>query len=233
MCYFGFKVCLTWRLKIFVSLELGMSAFRCADQNYLLWYMNWGLFDFMSVCILGCMITSVSQPPCLPCLQWDRVCPNDPVLLPIPPSTDAVETEPIPKAPEPTPRVPPQPNVSSMDVIQITLDNIRRGICRYLIFWTNVRPWALDNSALQVSEAYYSFALYGSPVVIGARAAKLLPEKMFFCLHSQSHWSHMDALKSDQALLVPTGVFICCASSGPSAASRTDPALLDAAAWRS
>lgn len=60
------------------------------------------------------MTTSVCQHPSL-LYPWDRVLPSDPAPPPTPLGTDAAETEPIPKAPEPTPLVHPQPSVSNMN----------------------------------------------------------------------------------------------------------------------
>lgn len=70
-------------------------------------------FKMISTEFLGSMTTSVCRHPCLLC-PWDPVWPSDPVPPPTPPGTDAVETEPTPKAPEPTP-LQPQPSVSNMN----------------------------------------------------------------------------------------------------------------------
>lgn len=67
----------------------------------------------LSIDIPGFTTTSVCQLPCL-LYPWDPVWPSDPVLLPTLPGTDAVETEPTTKAPEPTPPVQAQQNVSSV-----------------------------------------------------------------------------------------------------------------------
>ena len=76
----------------------------------------------MSNDFLGCTTTSVCRHPCLLC-PWDPVWPSDPAPPPTPPSTDAAETEPTPKAPEPTPLVQPQPSVSNMNGLQFKFDS--------------------------------------------------------------------------------------------------------------
>lgn len=67
------------------------------------------------------MTTSVCQLPFLP-YPWDPVLPSDPVPPPTPLGTDAAETEPTPKAPEPTLLVQPQPSVSNMNGMSLRFD---------------------------------------------------------------------------------------------------------------
>lgn len=86
---------------------------------------------------LGCTTTNVCQLPFL-LYPLDPVWPSDPVPPPTPLDTDAVETEPTPKAPEPTPVVQPQQSVSNMNEPQICT------ICLQL----RRRKWVLLNQNL-------------------------------------------------------------------------------------
>lgn len=71
-------------------------------------------FKILSAELLGRMTTNVCRPRCRLCPS-DPVWPSDPVPPPTPLGTNAVETEPTPKAPEPTPQIHPQPSVSNMN----------------------------------------------------------------------------------------------------------------------
>lgn len=81
------------------------------------------------------MTTSVCQLPCL-LYPLDPVWPSDPVPPPTPLDTDAVETEPTPKAPEPTPLVQPRQSVSNMKELQVRL------------YWT----WAAEDFILDAAD---------------------------------------------------------------------------------